>query len=45
MQWKPGESTCDVIIFEQVRGAWNEMAKIKDGVEGKDSAEVRGWLA
>ena len=28
-----------------VHGAWNEIAKIKEGAEGKDSAEVRGWLA
>ena len=45
LQWMPGESTCDVMIFEQVQGAWNKMAKMKDGAEGKDSAEVRGWLA
>ena len=45
LQWMPGESTCDVMIFEQVQGAWNKMAKMKDGVEGKDSGEVRGWLA
>ena len=33
------------IRFEQVQGAWNEIAKIKDGAERKDSAEVRGWLS
>ena len=32
----PDESTCDVKIFLQVQGAWNEIAKIKDGAERID---------
>ena len=45
LQWMPGESTCDVMRLEQVQSAWHRMAKMTDGVEGKDSGEVRGWVA